>query len=198
MPPRPPSPTVRQPIAPARIAVEAAASQKRRSPWTRSPSQPRSSPATTPALGEVVYSREMEVALDPSAIEARLAEFFAAEAERQGIAAAYLFGSVARGTAGKRSDVDVAVLYEGEPPPGFAGLGIPLAGDLERRLGRPVDVVVLNRAPADLVHRVLRDGHLLVDRDRSRRIAFEVQSRNEYFDLLPHLRRYRRMGGESR
>jgi predicted nucleotidyltransferase len=135
--------------------------------------------------------------VDPAALEVRLAAFFATEAERLGIAAAYLFGSMARGTAKSRSDVDVAVLYEGTPPPGLAGLGVPLAGDLERLLGREVDVVVLNRAPADLVHRVLRDGHLLLDRNRSRRIAFEVQSRNEYFDLLPHLRRYRRMEGEE-
>jgi len=53
--------------------------------------------------------------------------------------------------------------------------------------------VVLNRAPVDLVHRVLRDGILLLDRDPSGRIRFEVRARNEYFDLLPHLRRYRRM-----
>jgi hypothetical protein len=42
------------------------------------------------------------------------------------------------------------------------------------------------------VHRVLRDGVLLLDHDRSARIAFEVRSRNEYFDLLPILERYRR------
>src|SRR5262249_49741006 len=99
------------------------------------------------------------------------------------------------GTAGKRSDVDVAVLYEGEPPPGFARLGIPLAGDLERRIGRAVDVVVPNRAPADLVPRVLRDGRLPIARDPSRRTAFDGHKRKEYFDLLPHLRLYRRMGG---
>jgi hypothetical protein len=52
-------------------------------------------------------------------------------------------------------------------------------------------VVVLNSAPADLVHRVLRDGQLLLDRDRSRRIRFEVKARNEYFDLQPVLARYR-------
>lgn len=135
---------------------------------------------------------------DPAVVAALLSEFFAREAEREGIAAVYLFGSVARGTAGPRSDIDVAVLYTGDPPAGFAGLGIPLAGDLERLLHRPVDLVVLDRAPADLVHRVLRDRHLLFERDRSRRIAFEVRSRNEYFDLLPHLLRYRRMGGGSR
>src|SRR5262245_20663084 len=135
--------------------------------------------------------------LNATATEERLQAFFAAEGERQGIAAAYLFGSLARGTANDRSDIDVAVLYEGDPPPGLAGLGVRLAGDLEILLGRSVDVVVLNRAPVDLVHRVLRDGHLLLDRNRSRRIAFEVRARDEYFDLLPHLRRYRRMEGEG-
>jgi predicted nucleotidyltransferase len=134
--------------------------------------------------------------MDADAIEARLSEFFAARAEGQEIAAAYLFGSVARGNARSRSDVDVAVLYQGDPPSGLASLG--LSGDLERLLRRSVDVVVLNRASPDLVHRVLRDGRLLVDRDRSRRIAFEVRSRGEYFDLLPVLRRYRRMGEDQR
>jgi len=38
---------------------------------------------------------------------------------------------------------------------------------------------------------VLRDGRLVVDRDRSARIAFEVRTRNEAFDLEPILRRYR-------
>ena len=54
--------------------------------------------------------------------------------------------------------------------------------------------MVLNRAPADLVHRILRDGILMLERDRNARIAFEVQRRNEYFDLLPILKRYRRTG----
>jgi hypothetical protein len=33
---------------------------------------------------------------------------------------------------------------------------------------------------------------LLLERDRSAPIRFEVRVCNEYFDLLPHLRRYRR------
>jgi len=67
-----------------------------------------------------------------------------------------------------------------------------LEGALERALERQVEVVVLNNASPDLVHRVLRDGRLLVDRDPSSRIRFEVKSRNEYFDMLPLLKRYRR------
>ena len=52
----------------------------------------------------------------------------------------------------------------------------------------------MNRAPVDLRTRVLRDGVLLVDRDPSLRIRFEVRTRNEWFDLQPILREYRRMG----
>src|SRR5947209_17114605 len=93
------------------------------------------------ARGRILHAMDALRTSDTDTIEAALADFFSTEAERLGIAAAYLFGSVARGTAGSRSDVDVGVLYEGDPPSGFAGLGIPLAGDLERRLGRAVDVV---------------------------------------------------------
>jgi hypothetical protein len=49
----------------------------------------------------------------------------------------------------------------------------------------------MNRAPADLVHRILRDQHLLLDLEPSARVRFEVASRNRYFDLKPLLARYR-------
>lgn len=119
-----------------------------------------------------------------------LHDFFAAHGD--GLVAAYLFGSVARGTASPASDVDIAILVDKDPPRTFEALPLGLEGDLERVLGRRTQVVVLNRAPVDLVHRVLRDGQLLCERDRSARIRFEVRARAEYFDLLPVLRRYRR------
>lgn len=106
--------------------------------------------------------------------------------------AAYLFGSVARGTDRPTSDIDVAILLRTPPTDGLEGVRFTLEGELERVVGRPCQIVLLNDASADLVHRVLRDGTLLVERDRSARIAFEVRARNEYFDLLPVLRRYRR------
>lgn len=108
-----------------------------------------------------------------------------------GVVAVYLFGSVARGTDGPSSDVDVAVLFEEPPPARLGGPRLVLEGELERALGRRVDLIVLNQAPADLGIRVLRDGHLLLERDRSRRIAFEVRTRNEAFDLAPMLATYR-------
>lgn len=132
--------------------------------------------------------------MDAAAIEAKLRGFLSQNAEREGIAAAYLFGSVARGTAGPRSDVDVGILYQEDPPLTLEGLGLRLEGDLESLLGKPVQVVVLNRAPVDLAIRVLRDGKLLVDRDRTKRIDFEVKTRFELWDLEPYLKMYRRMG----
>lgn len=128
--------------------------------------------------------------MEAGAVERVLREFFAAHPDS--IIAAYLFGSVARKTAEARSDVDVAVLYAATPPPTIEALPFELEGRLDRVLGRRAQVVVLNTAPADLVHRVLRDGVPLLDRDPGARIRFEVRARNEFFDLQPVLARYRR------
>jgi uncharacterized protein len=116
---------------------------------------------------------------------------------RSDVVAAYLFGSRARGTAREGSDVDVAVLFRGEPPATLDGLGMDLLADLERDLGCRVDLVVLNRIPWDLVHRVLRDGRLVLERDRSARIQFEVAARNQYFDTQPIRQRYRHRDGRA-
>ncbi len=107
--------------------------------------------------------------------------------------AVYLFGSVARGDAGPHSDVDVAVLYREAPPRTLSGQPFDVEDDLRGALGRPVQVVVLNTAPPDLAFRVLRDGRLVLERDRDARIRFEVATRNAYFDLKPFLDRYRRV-----
>lgn len=104
----------------------------------------------------------------------------------------YLFGSVARGEARTDSDVDVGVLFEQDPPATLDAPQFAVEAELERRLGRAVQVVALNRASSDLVHRVLRDGRLVLDRDPAARIRFEVRSRNEYFDMAPIRGRYRR------
>jgi predicted nucleotidyltransferase len=110
------------------------------------------------------------------------------------LVAAYLFGSHGRGEATPSSDVDVAIWLE-RAPRTFDEYPFELAADLEQALGKPVDLVVLNTAPSDLVHRVLSDGVLLIERDRSARVRFEVRARNDYFDMLPIRNAYRRRGG---
>jgi uncharacterized protein len=98
----------------------------------------------------------------------------------------------ARGTAGARSDVDVAILYAAAPPATLEGLPLDLERRIGQLVGRPVQVVVLNTAPVRLLHRVLRDGVLVLDSAKSARIRFEVRARNEFFDLQPIVARYRR------
>jgi predicted nucleotidyltransferase len=122
-------------------------------------------------------------------IERRIAAFFASN--ERAVAAVYLFGSTARDEARPDSDVDVAVLFDTAPAATLNGPRFSLEGELERALGSRVDIVTLNDAPVDLRIRILREGRLLVDRRPSVRIAFEVRTRNEAFDLEPILIRYR-------
>jgi uncharacterized protein len=130
--------------------------------------------------------------VDADELNSKVADYFSDERRQANLAAVYLFGSTARGSARADSDVDLGILYQQAPAATFADQPFDLAADLSEVLGRTVDVVVMNRAPVDLVKRILRDGLLVVERDRSARIAFEVRARNQYFDLLPILRLYRR------
>ena len=127
-------------------------------------------------------------------LKRRLVEFFGTHAEDA--AAVYLFGSAARGTSRSDSDVDVGILFRETPAATLDAQPFDVAADLASVLGREVDVVVLNSAPVDLRIRVLRDGQLIIDRDKSRRIAFEVRTRNEAWDLEPILREYRAPHGK--
>ena len=130
--------------------------------------------------------------VDTNDLTARVSALFSDPGRQANLAAVYLFGSAARGSARPSSDVDLGILYQQAPPPTLAGQPFNLAAELSAELGRTADVVVMNSAPVDLVKRILRDGVLVLERDRSARVAFEVRARNEYFDLLPLLRLYRR------
>lgn len=100
------------------------------------------------------------------------------------IAYALLFGSGARGTAHRESDADVAI----ELSPGAARdvrtLG-GLAARLESAAGRPVDLVLLDEAPAPLAYRIFRDGRLIVERDHRALVARKARVLLDYLDFKP-------------
>jgi hypothetical protein len=123
-------------------------------------------------------------------IETTLREFFR---DQSAFVAVYLFGSHARGTARADSDVDLGLLYAIPPESTLHAQPFELEAELSQLLAKHVACTVLNTAPPDLVHRVLRDGKIVAETDKARRIRFEVKARNEYFDILPTLLQYRKL-----
>lgn len=113
---------------------------------------------------------------------------------RTDVVAAYLFGSVARGDDREGSDVDVGVVLTAGAPRALDAYErvLDIQDALEQRLARPVDVVPMDDAPVDLLHRILRDGIVVHESDHRRRVFFELKARNEYFDMQPILEYYRR------
>jgi len=129
---------------------------------------------------------EMDAATPDPNLTRRLAELLG---PREEILEAYLFGSRARGQAQPHSDVDVAV-YIDDARADDTGYGYraSLTTDLMAGLGsNDVDVVVLNRAPPLLYHRVLRDGVRLLARDLRATTTREGRAVSRYCDFVPQL-----------
>jgi predicted nucleotidyltransferase len=108
------------------------------------------------------------------------------------VAAAYLFGSAARGR--EAGDLDIGILLAG---PDASGDDLEaearLAAALRERMpGVRVDVRVLNRQSLAFRHNVLKTGRLLADNRRRERIDFEVRTTLAFHDLKPYLDRYDR------
>ena len=128
--------------------------------------------------------------MDREALISKLHDMLAATGPE--LVAAWLYGSFARGTQRKDSDVDIALLFREPPGVELDNPASRLEIALEEELGREVQAVVANSAPPDLLHCVFRDGVLLLDRDRRFRILFEVRARKEFFDMQPIFELYRR------
>jgi predicted nucleotidyltransferase len=107
--------------------------------------------------------------------------------DREGVVAAMLIGSRARGTVGPLSDVDVAVWHEpGLDPRARFDLQLDLVGDAARALHTDeVDVILLNYAPPLMRHRAIRDGKRLVERDHDERVRLETRAILDYLDTAP-------------
>ena len=105
--------------------------------------------------------------------------------------AAYVYGSVARGTATLLSDIDIALLLKKAISPyDRLKLELTIQDDIETTCGlSSADVRSINDAPLMVQGRIVQEGRLVYERDHVRRINFEVMTRKRYFDFAPVARR---------
>lgn len=121
---------------------------------------------------EVLKSREGKP-LDFKEVKERIAEL----CERFGINLFYIFGSYARNTSCKLSDVDVAYLAEGKVDE------LKLIVELQEVFeDEAIDLVNLNHAPPHLVHRILKEGRCLHAGSPEARVDFETKTERTYWD----------------
>jgi predicted nucleotidyltransferase len=107
--------------------------------------------------------------------------------DREGVVAASLIGSQARGRVSPLSDIDLAVWHDAElDSAARLRLRLDLAAAAVRALGtEEVDVVLLNGATPLLRHRAVRDGRRLLERDPRARVRFEARAMLDYLDTKP-------------
>lgn len=102
---------------------------------------------------------------------------------------AYLFGSRATGRAQPYSDIDVAVFVDASRAvAGAYGYAAELTAHLMAELhSNEIDLVVLNRAPPVLYHRILRDGRRVLARNLRATTTREGYALSRYCDYVPQL-----------
>lgn len=109
-------------------------------------------------------------------------------AGREDLAAVYLFGSVAEGTAHSLSDLDVAVLFrEGLSDAAVFARSLEIGTVLEDGLRRRVDLVILNRASPVLCFQVLQHGCVVAEQRPYERGVFVMHALARYYDMKRYL-----------
>jgi predicted nucleotidyltransferase len=114
-------------------------------------------------------------------VKPALVETLASESR---VVAAYLFGSVARGTVGPLSDIDVGLLVS-DPSESEAVCSRTMDALCRRLQTSRLDVVSLTDAPVPLVYRVVRDGLLVACRDATVVERFVADTVLHYLDFKP-------------
>lgn len=120
-------------------------------------------------------------------ISQSLKKFFATE---KGVLFCYLFGSMAYQKTTSKSDIDLALYLDDKKCKDFFEKRLELISQTSRILKKEVDIVILNTAPPFLKYVVLKEGKLIFSRDEGKRIDFELNVINDYFDFKPILEMY--------
>ncbi len=107
-------------------------------------------------------------------------------ARHPSIVIAVLFGSLAADRAHRESDVDLAI---DSVVPITPETRIQLIDELAVAIGRPVDLIDLDRTHNPLLQQVLVHGRLLRCHDRSRYAELIRRMAYEEADIMPYYRR---------
>ncbi|MCE8423052.1 MAG: nucleotidyltransferase domain-containing protein [Candidatus Methanoperedens sp.] len=120
--------------------------------------------------------------------EKELTEYFSS---KDSVILAYLFGSTARGNAGRLSDVDIGVMLDEK-------LSKKDSFDLEMKLiseiailikKNKIDLVVLNEAPLLLSYNIIKSG-IILKSDETERVKFETKILSKYMDEKYYIQRH--------
>lgn len=103
---------------------------------------------------------------------------------------AYLFGSFAYQNLTPESDVDVGVYLNEKKAEKFFETRLNLISEISKILKKEADIIILNTASPFLKYVVLQEGKLIYEKNKSKRIDFELKATNEYFDYAPILKLY--------
>lgn len=114
--------------------------------------------------------------------------------DHEEISIAYLYGSTAKDTIHKDSDIDIGLLLnkEFESDPLYT---VKIAREIEKEVGsdREVDVRILNDKPITFQHQVLKNGRRIFSRDEKTRIKFETRVYDRYLDYKPFFEQYNKI-----
>ncbi len=67
---------------------------------------------------------------------------------------------------------------------------LEFSSDLEKISSRRIDLIILNRSGELLKHQVRRFGKVIFERDKNKRIKFEISGRKRYEDFIHLHNRY--------
>ncbi len=111
----------------------------------------------------------------------KLADFFS---RQKHIRLAYLFGSAAKGKAGKLSDVDIALRFDDSlSKKERFKLQLNLIGDIAALLKTDkVDLVDIDEAPLSLKFEIIKANCPVFVRDETLKIDFEQEVMSRYLD----------------
>jgi predicted nucleotidyltransferase len=105
---------------------------------------------------------------------------------KEEIVFAYVYGSFIEGEA--FHDIDVGIFLSEIPPENYLPYGLSLSQLLSSKLQIPVDVRILNLAPASFRYHVIR-GKLIFERDEEVSAQVIEKTVQRYLDLKPFIYR---------